>query len=182
MSYDPYLSELRLVSFDFAPKGWALASGQLMPINQSQALFSLLGTTFGGDGQVNFALPDLRGRVAMHFGTGIDGNSYVLGQRPGSETVTLNQTMLPAHNHLVAAASASATEDHAANSWLAATSPARGEQVAPSIYAPAGGATLTALNPAMIASSGGNQPHTNLQPYTVLAYVIALVGIFPSRN
>ncbi len=167
----PFLSEIRICSFNFAPRGWALCNGQLMPINQNQALFSLLGTTYGGDGRVNFALPNLQGQVAMHFGQG-----FTIGNQGGEENHLLIQSELPAHNHMVPAFSGAGDKANPINSWPASTAPAQ-------VYsAGGGGSTLTAMNPAMVTNAGGSQPHVNMMPYQVLNFIIALQGIFPSQN
>ena len=167
---EPFLGEIRVLSFAFAPRHWALCNGQLLPINQNQALFSLLGTTYGGDGRVNFALPDLRGRVPLHFGP---ENS--LGTRAGAETVTLTPSQLPAHTHAFQASAdvASATDPSGAT---LAKKPRFGADA----YAAA--APTTTLAPQAIGASGGGQPHANMQPYTVLNFCIALTGIFPSPS
>ncbi|HEX8626496.1 MAG TPA: tail fiber protein [Allosphingosinicella sp.] len=163
---EPFLAELRLMSFAFAPKGWAMCNGQLMPINQNQALFSLLGTTYGGDGRVNFGLPDLRGRVPIHF-----RGSHTLGEKAGTETVTVTQAQMPQHIHFFQANSTPGNTPNPTNNVLASNN---------NLYtAPA---NLTNLNPATISSTGGSQPHENRQPYLVLNYCIALQGIFPSQN
>jgi microcystin-dependent protein len=167
---DPFLSEIRIMSFVFPPKGWALCNGQLLPINQNQALFALLGTTFGGNGQTNFALPDLRARVPIHVGSG-----HTLGERAGEETHTLSTAELPAHTHVL---SASATDGNApvpfgpSGNILART--------VNNIYAAP--ANLVALNPGTVTNTGGSQAHLNMQPFLTLSFCIALIGIFPSPN
>ena len=163
---EPFLGEVRMFSFGQAPKGWALCNGQLLPINQNQALFSLLGTSYGGDGRVNFALPDLRGRVPCSTG-GNAGDTN--GVQTGTESVTVTIAQMPTHPHL---ASASVTN---------------ADQPIPSILARSNNAytsaaNLTAVLPATISNSGGSQPHENMQPYLVLSFCIALQGIFPSQN
>jgi microcystin-dependent protein len=165
---EPFLSEIRIMSFVFAPKGWALCNGQLLPINQNQALFSLLGTTFGGDGRVNFALPDLRGRTPMHVGSG-----HTLGERGGEQAHTLSIAELPNHTHAASAVSAgsNASPPSPANNILADTSPALGYN-SPS--------NLVALNPGTLTNVGGSQAHLNMQPFLTLSFCIALQGIFPS--
>jgi microcystin-dependent protein len=160
---EPFLSEIRIVSFVFAPKGWALCNGQLLPINQNQALFSLLGTTFGGDGRVNFALPDFRGRIPIHV-----GGAHTLGERGGAEAHTLSVNELPAHTHVAKATTAVGS----------ATAPA-GNVFAASRGSYAASATAT-THPATIASVGGSQAHLNMPPFLTLNFVIALQGIFPS--
>ena len=167
---EPFLGEIKLVSFNFPPKGWAFCNGQLLAINQNQALFSILGTTYGGDGRTNFALPNLQGRMPIHVGNGI-----TLGQAGGAQAVTLTTAQLPAHSHVLHATSALANSANPAGNLLAAK-PRGGRD----IYAPP--AHTTALNAAAITSTGGGQPHENMQPYLTLNFVIALVGIFPSRN
>jgi microcystin-dependent protein len=163
---EPFLSELRLMSFSFAPKGWAMCNGQLMPINQNQALFSLLGTTYGGDGRVNFALPDLRGKTPIGVGAG-----HTLGETGGAQTVTVSLQQLPLHPHIVQASNASADTISAPGNMLGATS---GRYTGPT--------SLTSLNPTTVNSVGGSQAHTNMQPFLVLNWCIALQGIFPSPN
>jgi microcystin-dependent protein len=163
---EPFLSEIRIMSFVFAPKGWALCNGQLLPINQNQALFSLLGTTFGGDGRVNFALPDLRGNVPIHVGQG-----FTLGQKGGEQAHTLSISELPTHVHQANASTTNGSVAFALNNILAA---------AGNLYA--GPANLVAINPTTIVNSGGSQAHLNMQPFLVLSFCIALQGIFPSPN
>lgn len=164
---EPFLSEIRIMSFSFPPKGWALCNGQLLPINQNQGLFSLLGTTYGGDGRVNFALPDLQGRAPIHTGSG-----YTLGQRGGAESHTVTQSELPQHTHPMQASSQLANAPSPSNNVLASTS---GD-------AYANAANLTSLAAGSMTNVGGNQPHENRQPYLVLSFCIALQGIFPSQN
>jgi microcystin-dependent protein len=164
---EPFLSEIRLMSFEFAPKGWALCNGQLLPINQNQALFSLLGTTFGGDGRVNFALPDLRGRTPMHVGSG-----HTLGERGGEQAHTLSIAELPEHTHVAQGSSATGSSQDATGNVLG-TVPGR-------IYTDPN--ALTALSPTTITNVGGSQAHLNMQPFLTLNFCIALQGIFPSPN
>ena len=163
---EPFLSEIRIMSFGFPPKGWALCDGQLLPINQNQALFSLLGTTYGGDGRVNFALPNLQGRVPIHFGAG-----HTLGERGGEQAHTLSISELPTHTHSAMANSGNATAPTPGNNLLAAAN---------NLYAAA--TNLVALGPSMIANAGGSQAHLNMQPFLVLNFSIALQGIFPSQT
>jgi len=163
---EPFLSELRIMSFVFAPKGWALCNGQLLPINQNQALFSLLGTTFGGDGRVNFGLPDLRGRVPIHVGSG-----HTLGERGGEQAHTLSIAEIPQHTHVLSGKNANAgTNDPTGSSFANAAA----------IYHPA--TNLTSLLPATVANVGGSQAHLNMQPFLTLSFCIALQGIFPSQT
>ena len=166
---EPFLSEIRIMSFVFAPKGWALCNGQLLPINQNQALFSLLGTTFGGDGRVNFGLPDLRARTPIHVGSG-----HTLGERGGEQAHTLSMAESPEHTHPANATSGTATTGTPTSSSLLAQS--KGSQ----LYGSA--ANLQAMLPSAISSVGGSQAHLNMQPYLVLNFCIALQGIFPSQN
>ncbi len=178
----PFLGEIKIVSFNFAPKGWALCNGQLLPINQNQALFSILGTTYGGDGRVNFALPNFRGRAPIHV-----GNGFTEGQAGGQEAHTITQSEMPAHNHFLMASTAVVTAT-AAN-----TTPAATKVLAPAVAAKQGGGTQnvnifgngaanTTLNPGTMGNTGGSQAHENRQPYLVLNFCIALQGIFPSQN
>lgn len=164
---EPFLAEVRIVAFNFAPRGWALCDGQLLPISSNSALFSLLGTTYGGDGRTTFALPDLRGRAPMHETSG-----HALGQRSGAETHTLTSAELPSHDHVMNGSGDNATTGSPAGNVPArATFPAYG---APS--------SLTALNAAALASTGPSTPHENMQPWLALYFVIALQGLFPSRS
>jgi microcystin-dependent protein len=166
----PFLSELKLVSFGFAPKGWSQCNGQLLPINQNQALFSLLGTTYGGDGRVNFGLPNLQGRIPIHMGGG-----HTLGERGGEEFHTLTIPELPQHQHLISAATGAQDATKPAGNFLTTTA---GNLT---IYTTKH-ATPVALDPAVVPSLGGSQPHENRQPFLTLNWVIALQGIFPSQT
>ncbi|MFN8633982.1 MAG: tail fiber protein [Chloroflexota bacterium] len=166
---EPFLSEVRIMSFTFAPKGWALCNGQLLPINQNQALFSLLGTTFGGDGRVNFALPDLRGRTPIHVGSG-----HTLGERGGEQAHTLSISELPQHTHTANAVSTPATTNTPGPALMLAQS--TGDQM----YGPA--SNLVAMASNMVANVGGSQAHLNMQPFLTLSFCIALQGIFPSAT
>ena len=165
---EPFLSEIKIVSFNFPPKGWALCNGQLLPINQNQALFALLGTTYGGNGQTNFALPNLRGRVPIHM-----GNGHTLGEAAGSTSVTINQQQMPTHTHPLNVSNTSA------NGTIVALNNNLGN-AGSQIYT--GPQSLVAMNPACVSSVGGSQPHNNMMPYLTLNFIIALQGIFPSRN
>jgi microcystin-dependent protein len=166
---EPFLGEVRMMSFNFAPRGWALCNGQFLPINQNQALFSLLGTTYGGDGLVNFALPDLRSRVPIHF-----GNGHVLGERAGEAAHSLSTGELSPHSHSLATSTARATTSQPSPTVMLAQSGAA------NLYGDA--SNLVAMSAASIASIGGSQVHENRQPYLVLNFCIALQGIFPSQN
>lgn len=163
---EPFLSEIRIMSFNFAPKGWALCNGQLLPINQNQALFSLLGTTYGGDGRVNFALPDLRARVPIHEGSG-----HTLGERGGENAHTVSIAELPTHTHVVQASPNVGDAVNPTGAVLASAS---------NVYRTAD--NLTALNPASVTNTGGSQAHENRQPFLALSFCIALQGIFPSQS
>lgn len=165
---EPFLSEIRICAFNFAPKGWAMCNGQLLPINQNQALFSLLGTTFGGDGRVNFALPDLRARTPIHVGSG-----HTLGERGGEQAHTLSIAELPTHMHSLKASTADATlaSGVPGNVWAAAPSAVYGT-----------GENKVAMASALPKNTGGSQAHLNMQPFLTLNFTIALQGIFPSPN
>lgn len=166
---EPFLSEIRMMSFSFAPRGWALCNGQPLPINQNQALFALLGTIYGGNGQTTFALPNLQGRVPIHVGSG-----HHLGEAAGLEAVTLNIQQLPQHTHPVNASSAaSGGTPLPTNSFLGGANNA---------YLAPNAGPLIAMNPQTIGLSGGSQAHTNMQPYLTLNFCIALQGIFPSQS
>jgi microcystin-dependent protein len=182
---EPFLGELKIVSFNFPPKGWAFCDGQLLPINQNQALFSILGTTYGGDGRVTFGLPNLQGRVPVHIGNGID-----LGTVGGETTHTLILSELAAHNHTVMADSTKAggtanSPDPAGTMVLGESSGSSGnppKAMAANMYATVTSQLNTALDPRCSSPVGGNQPHQNMSPYLVLSVIIALQGIFPSQT
>jgi microcystin-dependent protein len=165
---EPFLSEIRIMSFGFPPKGWATCDGQLLPINQNQALFSLLGTTYGGDGRVNFGLPNLQGRAPIHMGA-----SHTLGERGGEQGHTLSISEIPTHVHTLSGTSSAGTLIIAAGNLLG-TSPSQMYQAPDN--------NLVAMNPASLASVGGSQAHPNMQPFLVLNFSIALQGIFPSQT
>ncbi len=164
---EPFLSEIRIMSFGFAPKGWALCDGQLLPINQNQALFSLLGTTYGGDGRVNFGLPNLQGRVPIHMGSG-----HTLGERGGEQAHTLSIAEIPTHTHALGASLAvTPGTANPAGQFLGRGSNVYHEPV-----------NLTPMTPASVTNAGGSQAHLNMQPFLTLNFSIALQGIFPSQN
>jgi len=165
---EPFLSEIRVFTFAFPPKGWALCNGQLLPISQNQALFSLLGTTYGGDGRVSFALPDLRGRTPMHMGMG-----HTLGERGGEEAHTLSIAELPTHTHVLSGTSAAGTDPLPTGNLPASSVNA--------LYHAADNG-LVATAPGSVPMTGGSQAHLNMQPYLTLSFCIALQGIFPSAN
>ena len=163
---EPFLSEIRTFSFNFPPKGWAFCTGQLLPINQNQALFSLLGTTYGGNGQTTFGLPNLQGQAPIHV-----GNGHTLGERAGSTSVTINQQQMPTHTHALNATDNNGATANPNGAFLGAFN---NGYLAPT--------QLTSLHPDSVTSVGGSQPHNNMQPYLVLNFCIALQGIFPSRD
>ena len=164
---EPFLSEIKIMSFVFAPKGWALCNGQLLPINQNQALFSLLGTVYGGDGRVNFALPDLRGRVPIHMGGG-----HTLGEKGGEQAHTVTISEMPQHLHFAQGSAKAADVGSPANNVLLGI-------INNTYGAPT---NLVAMSPGEIGNVGGSQAHNNMQPYLTLSFCIALQGIFPSQN
>lgn len=173
---EPFLGEIRIVGFDFPPRGWATCDGQLLPINQNQALFALLGTTYGGDGRVTFALPDLRGRAPVHVGASPgSGASIALGERGGVEAVALSPGQIPAHTHTLETTADPASTDDPTDAVLA-----KQARFGPAIYA--NPINLTSLHPSALGSAGGGAAHSNMQPSKVLNFVIALQGIFPSRS
>ena len=161
----PFLGEIKIVSFNFAPKNWAMCNGQFLPINQNQALFSLLGTMYGGNGQTTFALPDLRGQVPIHF------NKNIQGQAGGEPAHTLTMSEMPQHIHVAQATNTNGSVALPSGNFLGAFNNGYTQPAA-----------LTSLNPGTIGNVGGSQPHENRQPYLVLTFCIALIGIFPSRN
>ncbi len=170
---DPFIGEIRMFAGNFAPRGWAFCNGQLMPISQNTALFSLLGTTYGGDGRSTFALPDLRGRVPLHAGQGSGLSDYPLGSRGGSEQVALTTEQLPAHSHALLASDAEGNQRSPANHTLATPE----ESLLYSAAEP-----TVAMAKDAIAPTGSNQPHENRQPYLAVNYIIALFGLFPTRS
>lgn len=164
---EPFLSEIRIFSFVYAPQGWALCNGQFLPINQNQALFSLLGTTFGGNGQTNFALPNMMGKVPIHEGSG-----HTLGETGGAQSHTLTISQLPTHVHPVQATSSQNDSILPGGNYYGATTPSE-------FYT---GSASVAMNAAALTNTGGSQAHLNMQPFLVLSFCIALQGIFPSQN
>src|SRR5689334_11101717 len=170
---EPFLSEIRIVSFNFPPKGWALCNGQSLPINQNQALFALLGTTYGGNGQTNFALPNLRGQVPIH-----EGNGHTLGEAAGSTAVTINIQQLTTHTHPLSANMAVVSANQ--NATLGAPNGNNWANTGKTQWCTS--APNAVMNPQAVTNVGGSQPHTNMMPYLVLNFIIALQGIFPSQN
>jgi len=168
---EPFLSEIRIFSFDFPPKGWAFCNGQLLPINQNQALFSLLGTVYGGNGQTSFALPNLRGQVPVHT-----GNGHTLGEKAGSSSVTVSVQQLAQHVHFAQGVSDLGDVQTPVGNFIASVDTA----VFEAIYSDP--ASLVAMAPQAVSNVGGSQPHNNMMPYLVLNFCIALQGIFPSPN
>lgn len=173
---DPFVAEIRIFPFNFAPKGWAWCDGQLLPLSQNTALFSLLGTTYGGDGKSNFALPDLQGRAPMHPGQGPGLSLHDLGEQGGSDTVTLLESEIPSHNHQVK--SVDARGNSASIEGKSFGRPAMGR---PDAYTTVTGSRVP-MHPLTIAPAGGDQPHNNLQPYLTFYFCIALQGVFPPRS
>jgi microcystin-dependent protein len=172
MSTTPYVGQISMFGGNFAPRNWALCNGQLMAISQNQALFAILGTTYGGDGVTTFGLPNMQGRVPLHWGTGQGLTPRVLGEMSGSESVTLIGNQMPIHNHLVNAGNEDADVKNPNGAYLAAPTAAIYTAAAPNVQ----------MNPQMVGNAGGNQPHNNMQPYLAVTFIIALFGIFPSRN
>jgi microcystin-dependent protein len=171
---EPFLSEIRIMSFVFAPKGWALCNGQFLPINQNQALFALLGTTFGGNGQTTFALPDLRGKTPIHVGSG-----HTLGENGGEQAHTLSIAELPTHAHALNGSSVNASSPAPTGNVLAKGAASNGN---PINYYSTNSSNLVAMNAGSVTNVGGSQAHLNMQPFLVLNFCIALQGIFPSPN
>jgi microcystin-dependent protein len=172
---EPFLAEVRMVGFNFAPRGWAFCDGQILPINQNQSLYSLLGTTYGGDGRTSFALPDLRGRTPIHVGDSGEGTHHSLGQKSGAETETLIVAEMPHHTHALKASSTDGDDLNPAGHVLARQVGAVYEQNAPA-------AQLIQMRAGTVTNAGGGQAHDNMQPYLALNFCIALQGLFPSRN
>lgn len=169
----PYIGEIRIFAGNFPPNGWAFCNGQLMPISENDALFILLGTTYGGDGQETFALPDLQGRTPMHQGTGPDGINYQLGEKFGVESVTLSTQQIPVHTHTLILSGDQGGQTDPTNHVIGSN---------PTIQLFGGGNPTNALNAQSISPIGGSQPHENMQPYLAMYYIISLFGVFPTQN
>lgn len=169
---EPFLAEVRMVGFDFAPRGWAFCDGQVLPISQNQSLYSLLGTTYGGDGRTSFALPDLRGRTPIHVGSSNGGEAHSLGQKSGEETHTLSANEMPQHTHTL----------QGTNDQGTATLPQGNVLAESSLPVYAGVGSAVAMGGNSVTNVGGGQGHENMQPFLALNFCIALQGIFPSRN
>jgi microcystin-dependent protein len=175
---EPFIGEIKMFGGNFAPRGWQLCQGQLLPIVQNQALFSILGTTYGGNGQTTFALPDLRGRFPMQPGQGPGLSPRTLGHQGGSEAVTLLANQMPAHNHMAVGSNAEGNQFSPEGGFPAVTlDPASGQPL--NLY---GGAANVPMNPAAIGVAGGSQPHENMPPFTCVNFIIALEGVYPTRN
>jgi len=168
---EPFVAEIRIFAGNFAPRGWAFCNGQLLPVSQNTALFSLVGTTYGGNGSSTFALPNMQGRAPMQPGSGPGLTNRQLGQRGGVETVTLTEAQLPQHNHSLAGVAEFANQRTIDNNYLA---------VGSDMYTAA--SNLNSMAPQTVADTGGSQPHNNMQPFLTMNFIIALVGLFPSRS
>lgn len=173
---EPFLAEIRIVGFNFAPRGWAFCDGQILPINQNQSLYSLLGTTYGGDGRTSFALPDMRGRTPIHVGSS-NGTNHLQGSKSGEETHTLSQAEMPQHTHELKGSTDSATQGGPSGNFISATTLAGGN-----LFSTTSDSLNVSMASAGISNVGGGQAHNNMQPYLALNFCIALRGLFPSRN
>lgn len=180
----PFVGQVIMFGGNFAPAGWMMCSGQIIPISENDVLFQLIGTTYGGDGQSTFALPDLRGRVPVHQGQGAGLSNYVIGQASGAESVTLNTNQIPQHNHMMLTTAQTATAATPSTGTIMANENVSNGSNNPYTYAPynAGTPAQQPLSGASIAQTGGNQPHNNIQPVLTVTYCISLFGIFPSQN
>ena len=172
---DPYVAEIRMFAGNFAPRGWALCNGQILPISQFTALFSLLGTTYGGDGRSTFALPDLQGRTPMHAGSGPGLSPHFLGEQAGVDSVTLLSSEMPSHSHALLGTNARAGVGSPDGNTL-------NRSVGENAYQTTSTGSLVTMAPTMVGPVGGNQPHNNMQPYLALTFIIALQGIYPPRS
>jgi microcystin-dependent protein len=168
----PYVGEIRMFGGNFAPNGWLFCSGQALPISENEVLFQLIGTTYGGDGEETFALPNLQSRVPLHMGTGPSGTTYVIGEMAGTEQQTLTTQQIPVHNHALLGSTALPTEEQPEGNVTGQTEAALYGSQAP----------LANLAPSAVSPAGGSQPHDNMQPYTVINYIISLFGVFPSQT
>jgi len=173
---DPFVAEIRIFPFNFAPKGWAFCDGQILPLSQNTALFSLLGTTYGGDGKSNFALPNMQGNVPMHPGQGPGLSLHDLGETGGSETVSLLESEIPSHSHTMMSLPAPGNRTAPGGNSIARVSGTTGP------FLPPAGAALVSMSDNAVAPAGGDQPHNNLQPYLTLNFCIALQGVYPPRT
>ncbi len=171
---EPFLAEVRIVGFNFAPRGWAFCDGQILPINQNQSLYSLLGTTYGGDGRTSFALPELRGRTPIHVGNSNGGDNHALGQKSGVQTVTLTAAQMTNHTHQLKASSDDGNQALPPDKVLARS--------VNQVYIDPAGKTLVGMSGGSVTNIGGGQAHDNMQPYLAVNFCIALRGLFPSRN
>ena len=171
---EPFLAEVRIVAFNFAPRGWAFCDGQILPINQNQSLYSLLGTTYGGDGRTSFALPDMRGRTPIHVGQSEGGSDHREGQKTGEETHTLSAAEMPQHNHTAQASNTTANLTTPSGNLLANS--------LSELYVDATASNMVNLRSGTMLNVGGGQAHNNMQPYLAVNFCIALQGLFPSRN
>src|SRR5436309_1873324 len=174
---DPFVAEIRIFPFNFAPKGWAWCDGQLLPLSQNTALFSLLGTTYGGDGKSNFALPDIQGRAVMHPGQGPGLSLHDLGETGGSETVTLLESEIPSHSHSMLSAPTIVSADS-----NICTGNSMGKSSQGNAYIPFNAQNVVQLSPNALTPAGGDQPHNNMMPYLTFYFCIALQGVFPPRT
>jgi microcystin-dependent protein len=172
---DPFVAEIRIFPFNFAPKGWAFCDGQILPLSQNTALFSLLGTTYGGDGKSNFALPNMQGNVPMHPGQGPGLSLHDLGETGGSDTVSLLESEIPSHSHAWMASTQDGIDNHTQQNLLA-------QGVGVGMYVPDTTTPFVSLSDNALAPAGGDQPHNNLQPYLTLSFCIALQGVYPPRT
>ncbi len=172
---DPFVAEIRIFPFNFAPKGWAFCDGQILPLSQNTALFSLLGTTYGGDGKSNFALPNMQGNAPMHPGQGPGLSLHDLGETGGTDTVSLLESEIPSHGHALRASSQPGEDASAATEAL-------GRSLGANLYQDQLNTNLVTMDDRMIAPAGGDQPHNNLQPYLTLNFCIALQGVYPPRT
>lgn len=171
----PYVGEIRMFAGNFPPNGWMTCDGQLIAISENETLFALIGTTYGGDGQTTFALPNLAARVPIHMGTGSDGTTFTIGQNAGVSQVTLTSSQLPSHSHALNATSSGQQVGPSATTFPADATPANSD-----VYGPTGTAG-TQLAPGTIGTAGGSQPHNNMQPYLAVTFIISLFGIFPTQ-
>jgi microcystin-dependent protein len=174
MAGEPYIGEIRMFAGNFAPAGWMFCDGQLLPISENDALFTLIGTTYGGDGQETFALPNLQSRIPLHFGTGPDGITYQLAEAAGTESVTLSTQQIPVHNHALIGTTNPATESSPAGSLFGISAQVE--------YGTTGVSADTAMNAGAISPVGGSQPHENCMPFLCINYIISLFGVFPQQT